>query len=265
MPTTYTHYRFGSEVLSKLPAALQEKITPYRQLFDIGLHGPDLLFYYKPLSKNPVNQTGFQMHEQPGKTFFTAAIPVLSHMPQPDAGFAYICGFLCHFALDSTCHPYIEQQVRVSGITHSEIEAELDRLYMVQDGLVPSCHRPADHLAASHFYASVIAEFFPTVSERDILKSLKGSRQCCNFLVAPSRLKRQLIFTGLKLAGCYDSIHGMIINYEPEPTCVPICQTLEQLYQKAVPTAVSMITAYPDVMTGKAVLDSRFDHTFGEE
>lgn len=264
MPTTYTHYRFGNDVFSRLPASLRERILPYRDLFDLGLHGPDLLFYYKPLFKHPINQLGHQMHDQPGTLFFSEAASALTRMEQADAGFAYVCGFLCHFALDSTCHPYIEQQVRATGTTHSEIEAELDRLYMVHDSLDPIRHRPADHLAATPFYASVISKFFPTISERDILKSLKGIRQYCNFLVAPSRLKRTLIFAGLKVAGCYESIHGMIVNYHPNPLCVPVCQTLEQLYETAIPKACSMISTYPDVIAGRSVLDSRFEHTFGE-
>lgn len=264
MPTTYTHHRFGNDVFSRLPAPLQEKISPYRALFDIGLHGPDFLFYYKPLSKNPVNQLGHRMHDQPGKTFFMQAVPTLTHMDQSDAGFAYICGFLCHFALDSTCHPYIEQQVRATGVTHSEIESELDRLYMIQDGLDPIRHKPANHLTASDFQADVIQTFFPAVSKQEIFQALKGIRRYCNFLVAPSRLKRKLIFAGLKIAGCYDFIHGMIVNYQPNPICVPVCQTLEQLYESAIPKALSMIGTYPDVVAGKAVLDACFDHTFGE-
>lgn len=265
MPTTYTHYRFGSDVLSKLPSPLQQRIAPYRGLFDIGLHGPDLLFYYKPLSKNDVNQTGYRMHDEPGRKFFMDAISLFPKAPQPDAGFAYLCGFLCHFALDSACHPYVEEQVRASGISHSEIEAELDRLYMERDGYDPVRHKPADHLTATPFHASVISCFFPTIAEQDILKSLKGIRGYCNFLVAPSRFKRWVIFTGLKAAGCYDSIHGMVVNYQPNPACTPMCQKLETLYQAAIPEAVSMICAYPDVLSGQAQLDSRFDHTFGED
>lgn len=44
MPTTYTHYKFGKEVLETLPHPLQSSIENHRELFDIGLHGPDILF-----------------------------------------------------------------------------------------------------------------------------------------------------------------------------------------------------------------------------
>ena len=45
MPSTYAHRRFGADVLQQLPAALQDQIGKNRALFDVGLHGPDLLFY----------------------------------------------------------------------------------------------------------------------------------------------------------------------------------------------------------------------------
>ena len=35
MPSTYAHRRFGADVLERLPAELQEKIAPYRELYDI--------------------------------------------------------------------------------------------------------------------------------------------------------------------------------------------------------------------------------------
>ena len=46
MPSTYAHRRFGANVLDHLPAPLREKLEAHRELYDIGLHGPDLLFYY---------------------------------------------------------------------------------------------------------------------------------------------------------------------------------------------------------------------------
>ena len=70
MPSTYAHRRFGADVLERLPAELQGKIAPYRELYDIGLHGPDLLFYYHAAKSNPVSALGNAMHEQPGAVFF---------------------------------------------------------------------------------------------------------------------------------------------------------------------------------------------------
>ena len=52
MPTTYTHYRFGRDVYKRLPVQIQDIIRSHGGLYNLGLHGPDLLFYYKVYQKN---------------------------------------------------------------------------------------------------------------------------------------------------------------------------------------------------------------------
>lgn len=265
MPTTYTHYRFGRDVLRQLPEAIREQVVLYRDLYDIGLHGPDLLFYYKALKKNPVNQIGFSMHDKPAREFFRASKLAMDQTSEPGPSLAYLFGFICHFALDCTCHPYIEDKVRRTGITHSEIEAELDRALMVMDGRNPITWHPTSHLKATKPCAQVIARFFPTVREKQIMKAIRSMRWYCDMLVAPQPWKRRVIFGALKLAGCYDGIHGMVINYKPNPACSAMCITLENLYLQAIPLAVELIENYQAYLLGDQKLDARFDHTFGEE
>ena len=89
MPSTYAHRRFGADVLVQLPRELREKITPYRPLYDMGLHGPDLMFYYRALQSNPVNRLGNAMHEQPGRVFFTRARGVVNTACNKNAALAY--------------------------------------------------------------------------------------------------------------------------------------------------------------------------------
>ena len=134
MPSTYAHRRFGADVLVQLPRELREKITPYRPLYDMGLHGPDLMFYYRALQSNPVNRLGNAMHEQPGRVFFTRARGVVNTARNKNAALAYALGFVCHFALDSTCHPYVEAYTRQSGVSHCEIETEFDDMLLGRDG-----------------------------------------------------------------------------------------------------------------------------------
>ena len=65
MPTTYTHDLFGKRVCRKLPEKLQHLIRSNGNLYRIGQHGPDILFYYF-ISKNPVTQYGVKMHGEKG-------------------------------------------------------------------------------------------------------------------------------------------------------------------------------------------------------
>ena len=55
MPSTYAHYRMGQEVAKQLSGSVREIIMDNKELYDIGLHGPDILFYYHPLKEDPVN------------------------------------------------------------------------------------------------------------------------------------------------------------------------------------------------------------------
>ena len=48
MPSTYAHYRMGQEVIKQVSAPAHDIIMKHKQLYDIGLHGPDILFYYHP-------------------------------------------------------------------------------------------------------------------------------------------------------------------------------------------------------------------------
>lgn len=69
MPSTYAHYRMGQEVLKQLSCPVREIIMENKELYDIGLHGPDILFYYHPLKVNRVNSIGYGLHEHSGKYF----------------------------------------------------------------------------------------------------------------------------------------------------------------------------------------------------
>ena len=59
MPTTYAHDLFGKEVYKRLPSDMKALIRRHGDLYRIGLHGPDILFYYM-VSKNPVTQFGIE-------------------------------------------------------------------------------------------------------------------------------------------------------------------------------------------------------------
>ena len=264
MPTTYSHYRFGKEVYKKLTPAQKAIIDPYRGLFDLGLHGPDLLFYYHPFSKNQINQTGVAIHERPGIAFFLPAASRWRSCRRKKAALAYLYGVLCHFALDSTCHPYVEAAVRRTGISHSEIEAEMDRQNMEKDSYNPLTHRPANHLRSKPGYAETIAVFYPKQSVRQIDTCIHSIRICCNLFVIPNLQMRSLILKLLKLVHFPKVIQEMIIKCRKNPDCEPICQELDQLYAQAVPTAVELIQNFDEVLKGTGVFDSRLQHTFGE-
>ena len=266
MPSTYAHYRLGTDVLRKLDPELRSIAEGHRQLYDIGLHGPDLLFYYDALHRNPVSRVGFSMHDCPGRDFFGPARDALSKMPDRGAGEAYLMGFVCHFALDSTCHPYIEDVINDTGIAHTKIEGEFDRLLLERDGRDPVRQSLVAHIRPSRENAEAIAGFFPTVTAEQVEKALEDMVRYNGLLVCPGRLKRWMVVRTLRKTGNYDDMIGLVLNRDGDPACDPSNARLTELYGESVELSAELIRDLHAYLSGESDgLCARFDRTFGVE
>ena len=69
MPAFYAHYKFGQMVKNKLPAKYQRLLEDYQDLYEIGLHGPDILFFYHPIIRHPITQIGVVVIMRRGACF----------------------------------------------------------------------------------------------------------------------------------------------------------------------------------------------------
>lgn len=261
MPSTYAHYRFGQEVLAHLPKTLRESILEHEELFHIGLHGPDILFYYKPLGLNPVNHIGHEMHRQSGLHFFKLVGEQLKREGYPSGHLAYAYGFLCHFALDRACHGYVNDRVASSGVSHTEIEVEFDRRLLVYDGYNPLKTSLVTHISPSEENAWVIADFYPPVNTFQMKKALKSFVFYNELLRAPGLLKRGMINGALEISGHKDMKH-MMISFEPNPMCRKSNETLATLYKSARKDAVKYITEYVDMIEGNEMWSDWFSYNF---
>ena len=160
MPTTYTHYVYGQEVFQMLPTNIQKEIHPFMGLYNIGVHGPDILFYYRSFCKNKINQYGVKIHKEPMEQFLRHAFSVYRKQEQKQEAYSYLAGFMTHFILDSSCHPYIRKRIRENGISHTEIETDWDYLMMERNHLDPIRYKTATHILEDHRYARVIAPYY---------------------------------------------------------------------------------------------------------
>lgn len=250
MPTTRAHYRHGEDVRKLVKQEAREVIDKYPELFHFGVHGPDLLFYNDALKKNPVNQKGNELHVLPGSYFFTHAAKVLEELKAEGSGdylpsLAYVYGALCHFSLDLYCHGYVQEKIDASGISHTEIEAEMDRELLVREGLDPVRARLTGHLAPSGRNARVISRFYEGLTKEDIHKAMVDMVKWLNYLVLPGRVRRATVLGLLKLVGQYDQKHGLIINYEKNMECADSTERLLALMEEAVPFAANLIDTFP--------------------
>lgn len=267
MPSTYAHYRFGKDVFRKLPEPLKQTIRREQRLFRIGLHGPDILFYYRPLKSNAVNYYGNRMHQWQGTDVFAELFEKAGQYRgvEKEAVEIYVYGFLCHFALDKNCHPLVEEWIRKTGVSHSEIESEFDRALMIHDGYNPLSHRPANHISSDIREAAVIQHIFSDFTVEQIQEALRSTRFYNNFFVAPGKGKRMAVRGLLKLAG-KEKLVGLMINTRPNQACMESTKRLIALYEQAVDEAVEMITEMERAFeTGTFVPDQKYAHTFEAE
>ncbi len=115
MPNIITHTLFAREIKEKLDWPIQELIKKNPQLFDIGSNGPDFLFFHcfspkRVYHKKTLRSLGGQAHVKHISEFYLSAIDSIRKEKDPqirEQMLVYTMGHLCHWALDSTAHPYV--------------------------------------------------------------------------------------------------------------------------------------------------------------
>lgn len=247
MPAAYTHDRLGREVRALVTGEVRRTIDTHPHLFTIGLQGPDILFYHKPLLKNPVKNIGHAIHGEPGITFFRHASEVVkSHRHNPTnygTHLSYLYGFLCHFILDTLCHGMINQIAEETGVCHSAVESLLDRAFMLRDGVNPARYKPTAHLVPSPENAAVIKDFYPGTTINQIKKGVAGMVFYCNILVMSTETKRKLFSV---LLSRNKDLMGHIIPAESNPLCETAIEEIMGLYEKAKSRIPSLLAQLPD-------------------
>lgn len=115
MPNIITHVLFGDEVLESLSEDKGELFEGRKQLLEIGANGPDFLFFHGMNQKNfwkhtLLRKVGNQAHSHSTNAFYESALASIKKEEDEEVRndmIVYLCGHLCHWALDSVTHPYI--------------------------------------------------------------------------------------------------------------------------------------------------------------
>lgn len=261
MPTTYTHFRFGDQCTAVLPPAYRQAVAHCRGLYDIGVHGPDLFFYYHPLKANPVSAYGGQLHRQAARGFFERAKPAWERGGSREEMQAYLLGFLAHFVLDSTCHGYIEAERKALGISHNRLETVYDAHLMRADGLTPSKVKRDAPLKPSAARAEVIARFFDLPPET-VLAASKGQVQVMRVLYSPSGTKKRVLRALIRLFGIGGSFDDLFVDDEIPAECREAMAALDRLFAQALAEYGPLAQALFRYLDGDGELPPRFDRNF---
>lgn len=140
MPGFAVHYLFGEEILKDYRDDFVKKsIRRHRELYNIGIQGPDLFFYYFMSPFLYKRNIGSIMHTKDIGKFKKNFMYVLNKTKNEDMkmlGVAYFAGFLGHCTLDKVCHPYIyavtdyEHKTKGYFSKHVDLETEIDSIYI---------------------------------------------------------------------------------------------------------------------------------------
>lgn len=257
MPAAYAHYRFGSRALAKLPDQAAELIRRNRQMYDLGLQGPDFLFYYNPFAANRLGALGSELHRYTGRSFFTRAARGLKLRPDEKTE-AYLLGVLGHFALDSRCHPFINTH---SGPGHSHIalESELDRRLLAEDGK-PFHFNVFHHIKLEgRGDAGRIASVYPGLTAAQVASSFFNMGWMGTFLSAPQGPRRKFIDSGI-LGG---SIREHMVPPAENSGCAPLIPAVLSRYAQAEARFPVLVRELYDHIHKGQKLGADFDTVFG--
>lgn len=266
MPAIYAHYTFGELMKQSFPADVRKRIALHEDLFEIGLHGPDLFFYYHAIIKNRVNMTGNRMHDISAAPFFRRSKDVIraaSSVSGKNARLAYMLGFLCHFTLDSVCHSYIEKKLTEDPVSHTRIETEFDRYLLLKHHKRPLHAKVTSHLHASTENAKTIQSFFPTFSIHQVESSISSMIWYNDLFTTRDKVTRCLVLAFMRATFTYKSLGGLLMNEKADPYCKDSNIRLEKLMTASIPLCLSLTENYLDFLKNDGALSSYFRHTFG--
>jgi hypothetical protein len=238
-------------------------IRNHQQVYDIGLHGPDLLFYYHPATANVINQMGDRYHDQTGHAFFLPAAQHALRCADTEAAVAYLYGVICHYALDSVCHPYVETYVQAGRAGHVEMETSFDRMLLLKDHQDPLHYPLCRHILPTRESAALIARFYPVAKPQHIYRSMRGMIFYNRLSSMPHKAMRRVTTAAMKLSGRYEELRGMLMPDRQNPRTEEIDGHLYALYQKAVDHAQGLLRQMDRHLSGCGRLGQEFDHTFG--
>lgn len=108
MPAYSTHYLFAYELMEKIKSNVN--FTVDEQAVYIGTQGPDIFYDHRILPwmlGKSLRKVGSALHREKPSVLLDSMRDYIRKYPDDDIAKSYIVGFILHYALDRTCHPYV--------------------------------------------------------------------------------------------------------------------------------------------------------------
>ena len=272
MPDAVTHSYLANDVKEALGFSYLEN---HFGLMQIGAQGPDPLFYhhYQPWKKNlKANKLGNRLHTEKTKPYLESIIK----MATSDADKAWVSGFLTHFALDTSAHPYIFYRTGLFNKTtlenrgfHLMLERTIDNLNIQERGFDASTYNIRDiHFQLKNLPTSIesmLNEVGKTLYEEPELGTrykdgYQDFRSAIGvlaydphghknrlYLLLDKITKSEILYSALSPYGCekrgIDPKNKSKSTWHHPVTNEPSNESFDELFAKALTKSISLIQA----------------------
>ena len=182
MPAVYAHASFGKKVFKLLSGECRETVKRYKRYYMLGLQGPDILFFYRPFYPNSVVKNGLKIHHEEACGFIGHLAGMVKRYGKDSPECAYVLGFICHYMLDTACHPFVDEEIGRTGIDHISLETELEISLMAADGIDPYTYDLRRVLPYDEDMPLHISRVYPGISRLQVREAVVSMRAAKHFL-----------------------------------------------------------------------------------
>lgn len=271
MPAFITHYLFCEEMLDIIADNTDFELS--KPACAIGTQGPDIFFFHRFLpiymAGKSRRKVGGALHKsQPAKLFEIMAEYIKTSV-YPNIARSYAYGFVMHYALDRSCHPFVyahENSVMINGKPthhssgHNTIEHSMDTYILnMKKGIAD----PSDFDSAAtfgdddivfHEIARMLSFVVPRVigeelAEEEALFAIKDTIFMQNFLL--NRDDKMM-----KRVGVLDAVTAPLtkkyrfsahINPKDLENCAQYANIDNQMWHSPYDTSVDRFESYIDL------------------
>lgn len=295
MPNIVTHTLFADDVSQLVDL---DVFLGRNQLFEIGANGPDFLFFHgispwkTPVLRHHVRKIGGALHKANINDFYKSALNSIRREKNNqirDDMIVYTAGHLCHWALDSTMHPYIFYKTGFrtgrNMWMHHRFESLMDAIMLkLKRGLTIeeydvtriTKHKPFQARAIARIYVPAIKEIFqedirPYIIEealqdwndmQAVFRDVKGKK-----IAAAQKLEKPMGLSNLisgymippEAEDNYDVLNLLHTPWKNPATGEISTETVLELYDKAVIKAVRAITLFFEAVADRSKEEAFFD------
>lgn len=246
MASLFTHYFFAQRILPTLPEEAREIIAAYPDHYALGVQGPDIFFYYLTSKKHEV---GGKIHAKPLADFLERNRDWIDKGPALSPTWAYFFGFLTHFSLDATVHPYIDLVEEKISIDHVALERDFDRVILEEEGYDPRAFLCRELLPSPADVAAGISPLYESygINTHDVHRAVASFRMGQQFFHVDNLKTYARKHKILKAVGADDAFGGMLLNPEGYDDSVYITNpAMKELMTLAYPLARNAIATFTE-------------------